>query len=202
MSGPAQHGEQMHVACRHSSDDDYVEQCAHDGVGRWSNQSDQREFQVGRPIGKQGRKGEGRGSRAAAGILLLVGPLGQPERVVITCQLRKGHPSWELPKGGIETADHSNVEAAAAREFCEETGVANDLGGLTALSGFGQSRIHWFLAQVLEESELRWGVIEDKDTLEAKCVTLEEASCILRADHKQLLRDVLKFLRSRKGALR
>merc|ERR1712211_38826 len=49
-------------------------------------------------------KGNFQWGRPAAGIVLLLGDGQQPEKVVTTCQLRKGEPSWELPKGGLEEA--------------------------------------------------------------------------------------------------
>jgi 8-oxo-dGTP pyrophosphatase MutT (NUDIX family) len=133
--------------------------------------------------------------RGAAGVVTLLGHGKLPDKVVITCQLRKGQPSWELPKGGLEHADHSNVEAAAAREFREETGIANSLTVLTPLPGYGQSRINWFLAQIGEESELMWEPIKDKDTIDAKCVPLREAMDILRSDHKQLLLKIVQDIK-------
>jgi len=138
--------------------------------------------------------------RPAAGVVLLLGHGQRPEKVVITCQRRRGQPSWELPKGGLEDDDCANVEAAAAREFAEETGVTNDLVVLTRLDGYGNRRIHWFLARIFEERELMWGPRTDKDTLDAKCLILDDALGILRGDHKQLLIQVLKDIR--RGSLR
>eukprot|EP00419_Tripos_fusus_P020002 CAMPEP_0172732916 /NCGR_PEP_ID=MMETSP1074-20121228/105709_1 /TAXON_ID=2916 /ORGANISM="Ceratium fusus, Strain PA161109" /LENGTH=307 /DNA_ID=CAMNT_0013561321 /DNA_START=42 /DNA_END=965 /DNA_ORIENTATION=- len=146
---------------------------------------------------KPATKGEGKGKRQrpAAGVVLLLGHGTLPDKVVITCQLRKGQPSWELPKGGLEDADRANVEAAAAREFWEETGVANELAVFSPLQGYGQSRIHWFLARIHEESELIWEPIRDKDTIEAKCMPLDQAMDILRGDHKQLLSEIVRDVR-------
>merc|ERR1719188_2495759 len=133
-------------------------------------------------------KGKRQGDRMAAGVILLVGRGRQPEKVVVTCQQRKYGPSWELPKGGM---DDDRAEVAAAREFWEETGITNDLTRLSPLHGYGAKRIHWFLAHVGEDSELMWEPSMDKDTLDAKCVMLEEAKRILRDDHKHLLNHVL-----------
>jgi len=138
--------------------------------------------------------------RPAAGVVLLLGHGQHPEKVVITCQRRRGQPSWELPKGGLEDDDCANIEAAAAREFAEETGVTNELVVLTPLDGYGNRRIHWFLARISEERELMWGPSTDKDTLDAKCLSLDDALGILRGDHRQLLIQVLKDIR--RGRLR
>jgi len=176
------------------SHDWYQEEPVHDGgySHGWYHWHDGHEG--GMKMGKQQPKGKGKYGRSAAGVIMLVGPPRQPERVVITCQLRRGQPSWELPKGGIEGDELKNIEGAAAREFTEETGIVSTLDRLTSLPGFGGSKCQWFIAQAKDESELSWGPIQDKDTLEAKCLTLSEANHILRSDHKQLLRDVVKFV--------
>jgi len=148
----------------------------------------------GKMKGKQGPKGKGKVGRSAAGVIMLVGSPRHPERVVITCQLRRGKPSWGLPKGGVEVAELADIEDAAAREFREETGIVSTLDSLTPLPAFGQSWMHWFLAQAKDESELLWGPIQDEDTLEAKCLNLSEATRILRSDHKQLLLDVVRVV--------
>merc|ERR1712196_207180 len=93
--------------------------------------------------------------RAAAGIILLIGQKTNSLKVVVTCQLRRGQPSWELPQGRVET------------------GLTNKLVMMAPLYGYSQ-RVHWFLAHCSCDSELMWGPILDKDTLEARCVTLEE----------------------------
>jgi len=139
-----------------------------------------------------------RRDRPAAGVILLLGHGRCPEKVVITCQLRRGQESWELPKGGLEDDELQHVEAAAAREFWEETGVTNELVRLIPLRGYGSRRIHWFLTRIGAESELQWGQTADEDTLEARCLTLEEAMRVLRGDHRELLVRVVQGIRDGK----
>ena len=140
----------------------------------------------------------------AAGVILLLGRSSkatagrydaQPDKVIISCQRRRGKPSWELPKGGVKFHGSESLEAAAIRELREETGVANELGSLLPLHHHEHSKVHWFLAHLSEGADLLWQPIADRDTLDARCVELEEADRILREDHRHLLASVVGDLK-------
>ena len=117
------------------------------------------------------RGGKGSGDCGAFGVIVLV---GSAEKVIVTCQLRRGERSWELPKGGIEVGDGS-AEMTAARELREETGLTNQLELMPLPRTTQRGRTGWFVAHVADECELQWAEVTDKDTIDVRCMQLCEA---------------------------
>ncbi len=113
-----------------------------------------------------------RPARVTAGIALVRGrPTDRPELLLVhpggPFWAGKDEHGWSIPKGELDGPDDLDLEAAARREFVEETGQAVPDGPLTPLPSFGLGsgkRLHafWLVGEidadhvVSNEFELEW----------------------------------------------
>ena len=155
-----------------------------------------REDAVTRPDGSDGIYGVVEFTHFATGVVAL----DEKDQVVLVGQHRYplNYYSWEIPEGGsLKKTD--TVEAAAARELREETGIEAkrwDYLGCFALSNSVSDEVaHLFLARELfqgppspeptEELEVKWVSLEEacRQALEGKITESLSIVALLRARH-------------------
>jgi len=91
--------------------------------------------------------------RAAGGVVVRVGPVGQPEILLVH---RPRYDDWTLPKGKAEAGEPD--EACALREVEEETSLVCELGDEIAVSEYTDARgrpkrVRYFAMTPLEGAE-------------------------------------------------